>query len=197
MHVRVRSSNASLPAHIRNPHRDFLAFFRAFSSKKIMNQSNFHNDKLLLRDYILGKFPTKAQKKAIIACSSDVHRLLDVTSVLPHLYAKGLLSDEEFEVLSSPYLTRQHKINTLLKGLPLKGSDFLDKFIQCLHETEDGTGHKELIDLLFSIVLRESWVVQHRGKHCMDGIRFWVYCIHSKNRGLKQPSNGYLSFTKQ
>ena len=86
--------------------------------------------------------------------------------MLPHLYAKELLSDEEFDILSSPYLTRQHKINTLLKGLPLKGSDFLDKFIHCLHETEDGTGHKELIDLLLSF-LRASWVVQHRGKHCL------------------------------
>ena len=114
--------------------------------------------------------------------------------MLPHLYAKGLLSDEEFDILSSPYLTRQHKINTLLKGLPLKGSDFLDKFIQCLDETEDGTGHKELINLLLSIALRANWFVQHRGKHCMDGIRF---CIHSKNRGLKTASNGYLSFTKQ
>lgn len=77
-----------------------------------------------------------------------------MTAVLPHLYAKELLSDEEFDVLSSPYLTRQYKINTLIKGLPLKGSNFLDDFLKCLHSSMDGTGHKELIDsITFNVVI--------------------------------------------
>ena len=134
-----------------------------------MDQSNFHSkfdvNLMLLYYFYVGTFPIRAQKGAIICCSDDIHKLLDITSVLPRLYAKGLLSDEEFEILSSPYLTRQHKINTLIKGLPLKGSDFLDRFIQCLHDTVDGTGHKELIDLILPVTSRANWFVQHPGEY--------------------------------
>ena len=73
--------------------------------------------------------------------------------MLPHLYSGDLLSDNEFEILSNPYHTRQHKINTLIKGLPLKGSDFLVKFVGCLLKTKDGTGHEKLANDITSTLL--------------------------------------------
>ncbi|XP_019854047.1 PREDICTED: uncharacterized protein LOC109583247 [Amphimedon queenslandica] len=107
--------------------------------------------------------PIFVQKKVIKSCSGDLHRYLDITAVLPHLYAKELLSDEEFDVLSSNYLTRQYKINALIKGLPLKGSTFLDDFLQCLHKSTDGTGHKELFNKIMYASYKASVYEKIRG----------------------------------
>ena len=75
--------------------------------------------------------------------------------MLPHLYSEDLLSDNEFEILSNSHRTRQEKINTLINGLPSKGSDFLIKFVGCLLKTTNGTGHEKLAN---DIILRLLFV---------------------------------------
>ena len=117
-----------------------------------------------MKDY-LEKYSAAVQKEAVTLSSVEIHNFLDVAEVLPHLRAKELLSDEEFDILSSPYLTRKYKIDTLLKGLPLKGSDFLEIFLQCLHSTVDGTGHKKLMESILFYAFIANGIAKFEGEH--------------------------------
>lgn len=89
--------------------------------------------------------PMKIQKRVFSDCTGVINQFLDVATALPHLRGENLTTEEEFDVLSNPQNSRQHKINTLIKGLPLKGEDFLYRFLRCLRSTTDGTAHEELV----------------------------------------------------
>ena len=89
--------------------------------------------------------PIKVQKRVFSDCTGVINQFLDVATALPHLRGEDLTTEEEFDVLSNPQNSRQHKINTLIKGLPLKGEDFLYRFLRCLRNTTDGTAHEELV----------------------------------------------------
>ena len=68
--------------------------------------------------------------------------------LFPHLVQEGLLTRREMERLQSlspTFPDDDSKIDYLLKILPTKGKNALKRFARCLHRTEDGTAHDELI----------------------------------------------------
>ena len=71
-------------------------------------------------------------------------RGLNLEQIFPHLCQHGLLTYSEKEKLKNDYFTTHEKIDKLLKWIPTKGSDALARFVKCLRNSTDGTGHDEL-----------------------------------------------------
>ena len=71
-------------------------------------------------------------------------RGLNLEQIFPHLCQHGLLTYSEKEKLKNDYFKTHEKIDELLKWIPMKGSDALARFVKCLRNSTDGTGHDEL-----------------------------------------------------
>ena len=75
-------------------------------------------------------------------------RGLNLEEIFPYLCQHGLLTYSEKEELKSDSITTHKKIDKLLKWIPTKGSNALARFVECLRNSTDGTGHDELATLL-------------------------------------------------
>ena len=97
------------------------------------------------------RLPTRKrdQERLLLMCTTQFHDLLNLEMLFPHLVQEGLLTKCEMERLHSLSSTFRDddskKIDYLLKILPTKGKNALKRFARCLHRTEDGTAHDELI----------------------------------------------------
>jgi hypothetical protein len=81
-------------------------------------------------------------------CNTQFHDLLNLEMLFPHLVQEGLLTRREMERLQSlspTFRDDDSKIDYLLKILPSKGKNALKRFVRCLHRTQEGTAHDELI----------------------------------------------------
>ena len=87
-------------------------------------------------------------------CSVDIEGLLDLEQIRCHLHQHKLLSDSDWATLQAPdfELSRKTKIQMLITSLPRKGSDALDRFVKCLINSANGTGHGELAQIICKIV---------------------------------------------
>ena len=96
------------------------------------------------------KLSIKEQEEVLQACSTDIEGMLDLEQIRCHLYQHNLLSDSECATLQAPdfELSRKTKIQMLITTLPRKGSDALDRFVRCLIDSANGTGHRELAQLI-------------------------------------------------
>ena len=88
----------------------------------------------------------KEQERILQECGLDIHGMLDLEQIFPHLYSHNLLTDTEQELLQTPSVqcSRKSKISRLVTNLPKKGPDALWRFVQCLSDSIDGTGHYDL-----------------------------------------------------
>ena len=85
-------------------------------------------------------------RQALNACHVELRQYLDPQTILPNLNAKGLLTSNEEESLQNG--TTQAKVDKIKELLPTKGEGWWDKFIDCLKETTQGTGHSTLLECL-------------------------------------------------
>ena len=85
---------------------------------------------------------------ALLACHVILNNLLDVNTILPYMNRYQLLTRDENEKLTNPYTTTSDKVNYLVEILPRKGNGWLDKFILCLDDSTEGTGHSKIIEEL-------------------------------------------------
>ena len=102
------------------------------------------------------RLPTrkKDQERLLAVCNTRFHDLLNLEMLFPHLVQEGLLTRREMERLqssSSVFFEDDAKIDHLLKILPTKGKNALRRFVRCLHRTEDGTAHDELIRYMIEV----------------------------------------------
>ena len=88
----------------------------------------------------------KEQEKILQECGLDIHGMLDLEQIFPHLHSHNLLTDSEQELLQTSTIqcSRKSKISRLVTNLPRKGPDALWRFVQCLSDSIDGTGHYDL-----------------------------------------------------
>ena len=102
------------------------------------------------------------QEKVLKRCNVQIHDLLNFETIFPHLVQANLLTRREQGHLQSfnTSLSEDQKITKLINLLPKKGSDALQRFVSCLWDTADGTGHAELADFIQSRV-----VPLHKGAH--------------------------------
>ena len=78
-------------------------------------------------------------------CSVILFHSLDVSTISPHLVKHQLVTESDSEKLDNPYISDVDKIDYLIQILPRKGNGWLEKFIQCLDETSEGTGHCKIV----------------------------------------------------
>ena len=80
---------------------------------------------------------------------NELRRNFDVEDLVPILYAKGLLTPDEFERLTNPamLMTRQAKVSFVLSLLETKGPMAHLLFVQCLEQESENPSHRELLHL--------------------------------------------------
>ena len=87
----------------------------------------------------------KRDRDALFSLVSLVQEELNIKAILPHLAEKDLTTSEEMEILLNPYMCdSQKKQQFLLLWLPSKGNNSLDRFIEALKESKEGTTHETL-----------------------------------------------------
>ena len=65
------------------------------------------------------------------------------------------MTNQERDTLLSDYRTDNEKINDLMRWLPRKGSDSLERFVRCLEKSSEGTSHSILAKKIKSIIKKE------------------------------------------
>ena len=69
---------------------------------------------------------------------------INIKAIFPFLIEQKLITSDEREHLLNPHHSDGDKVNKLMVWLPKKGPDALTRFIQCLEDSSDGTGHEVL-----------------------------------------------------
>lgn len=75
---------------------------------------------------------------------------LDVNTLLPHLWEKGLLTPNERDTLDSMRMTPREKARYLLRRLQGKGKRGFKLFLECLRDEKYHLGHEDLVKCLNS-----------------------------------------------
>ena len=106
------------------------------------------------------------QRLALEECNVSFINKLDVTSILPYLIARHLLTEDDKQVLMLPTRTQVEKTQYLLDVMPRKATGWFEQFIECLRESTDGTGHGDLVTELEAKVqeLKDRNVTKGRSK---------------------------------
>ena len=87
----------------------------------------------------------KLQRLALEKCNVVFADKLNVSAILPQLIARHLLADDEKQTLIMPGSTNGQKTQYLLDIMPRKEKGWFELFIECLRESSDGTGHRDLV----------------------------------------------------
>ena len=90
----------------------------------------------------------RLEKQALWSCRSDIVELLDVGAVLPHLIAKQMLTVENKFFLTCESKSQQEKGEYLVYILPRKCNGWFLRFLDCLHQSVEGTAHADLAQRL-------------------------------------------------
>ena len=80
-----------------------------------------------------------------------INQYLNIGLIQTSLRSKGTLTDEEMEQLldlSIKGLDRAVIVETLMKYMKSKGGEGMTNFMSALEETQDGTGHATIIQIL-------------------------------------------------
>ena len=91
-----------------------------------------------------------ADKQAFNKCYFILCNSLNVEVIMPKLVEENLLTEHDEKELTNLDANFE-KVEYLTKVLPKKGTPWLDKFLKCLGETLDGTGHCKVVKELESV----------------------------------------------
>ena len=78
----------------------------------------------------------------------NFQELIDLSTLIPHLASKFLLSDEDLEYMTNKHFTRSDKITKLLQIIPTKGKSGFQLFMHAIKEEKTHLGHKELYQIV-------------------------------------------------
>ena len=95
------------------------------------------------------------EEAAFQNCSVVITKNLDIVEIASHLNASGLLTQNDFQVLTNEAITPVKKAHHLLDVLPKKDR-FFEKFLNCLDETANATGHKSIYNALLISCAQED-----------------------------------------
>lgn len=73
---------------------------------------------------------------------------INLTAILPHLYAQHMLTDAEYEELQMNTVAEHSRIMRLLAILPKKGKSGLQRFLTALRNSSDHLSHQEIAEKL-------------------------------------------------
>ena len=87
----------------------------------------------------------KRGREAFFELSSLIQEELNIKAILPYLIKHDLTTTEEREMLLNPSMCDfDKKQRFLFSCLPSKGNNSLDRFIEALKESTEGTTHQVL-----------------------------------------------------
>ena len=106
----------------------------------------------------------KLQRLALEKCNVVFAEKLNVCAILPQLITRHLLADNEKQMLILPSNTNGQKAQYLLDIIPRKEKGWFEQFIECLRESSEGTGHRDLVKELETKFqeLREQSVIENK-----------------------------------
>ena len=87
----------------------------------------------------------KLQRLALEKCNVAFVNKLDVAALLPHLISRHLLTDDDKQLLMREVNTKAQKAQYLLDIIPRKGKGWFESLLECLRESANGTGHRDLV----------------------------------------------------
>ena len=90
------------------------------------------------------------EESAFQECSAIIDDKLDISEILPQLITHRLLTKKDHQMLLTSTILPVEKVHYLLNVLPRKETGFLVKFMCCLWQTRDGTGHGDIVDALLA-----------------------------------------------
>ena len=91
----------------------------------------------------------KRDEKALFELAPLIEKELNITAILSYLVKYDLTTNEEREILLSSYISNVDKKHRFLfSWLPNKGNNSLDRFIEALKESKEGTTHETLANKL-------------------------------------------------
>jgi len=88
-------------------------------------------------------------------CAVTIISKLDIDTIVPHLLSRHLLTRKDHQFLLNKSHTDDDKVQYLLYKLPRKADGWFESFLECLHESEEGTGHKDIAKSLEAAKLQE------------------------------------------
>ena len=88
------------------------------------------------------------QRLALEKCNVAFVDKLDIAAILPYLISEHLLTDEDKQVLMKCTNTKGEKAQYLLDIIPRKAKGWFELFLQCLRNSANGTGHRDLVKVL-------------------------------------------------
>ena len=88
------------------------------------------------------------EESAFRKCSVIIVDKLDISEILSHLISHELLAKGDLQTLLNSAIPSLEKVHYLLNVLPKKETGFLVKFICCLWQTRNGTGHGDIASVL-------------------------------------------------
>ena len=88
------------------------------------------------------------EERLLQECAVIITRKLDISTILSHLLQCGLLTRKDQQFLLNQMRTDDDKVYYLLYNLPRKADGWFDRFLECLRDSQEGTGHKDIADTL-------------------------------------------------
>ena len=87
-------------------------------------------------------------EELLMKYNSELMKSLNVNSLLPHLQCEQLLTSAEVDFLISTQKTNYDKKQYLLSILPSKGENAYERFVRCLSQDTEHSGHADLVKKL-------------------------------------------------
>ena len=81
-----------------------------------------------------------SHQKILQEFSPQIRRLLNVSSLLPHLLGRFLLTEGQHQELLLPNVTDIRKADLLPQWLPHSKTNYLEEFVQCLENDDQHQG---------------------------------------------------------
>ncbi len=94
-------------------------------------------------------------RRVLQECHSDLTSCLNVRSLLSHLYQQRLVTLDEFETLQNKG-TRNEQNQLLLSLVPYKGEHAYERFLKCLLNDTEHSGHAHLATVLSAHYSKDS-----------------------------------------
>ena len=99
------------------------------------------------------------KRRALQRCTVELTRDMNPKAMRTVLFAKQMLTPDEYERLCLPNMTSRDQNMFILQKVPTKGSQAFDLFIDCLQDTaEENPAHLELVRQL----MEELQNIQHQ-----------------------------------
>ena len=86
--------------------------------------------------------------------SCEIIQSLNMEMLAPHLTEKNLLTMSEYQELLGRSSSRKRSEHFVVNVLPTKGKDGFERFLECLKDENEHSGHQYLFQLLKSSCLK-------------------------------------------